>query len=132
MTLHPPAALARTCLALAGVMTLASCSDIGPIGTLSATRLAWEAIAVGPYWQARIDNPELTLTVNGRTETVATTYDDTWTGRKYSGALSQGSFLLELMPGPCTSAGKSYEFRARLTIGTEERTGCAARGWLAP
>lgn len=123
---------AKTCLGLATVMTLASCSDVGPIGTLSATRLAWEAIAVGADWQARIDNPELTLTLKDRTETVAITYDDTWTGRKFRGTLSQGPLLLELMPGPCENAGKSYEFRARLTIGTEERLGCGSRGWRAP
>lgn len=118
--------------ALAALLLLSACSDRGPIGTVAATRLAWEATAIGPDWQARIDNPQLTLTVNNRTETLATTYDNTWTGREYYATLSGQPVMLKLMPGPCDINGKQYEFRSRLVIADQQREGCATRNWLAP
>jgi uncharacterized membrane protein len=125
--------MTRLTLPLAVLLAVAACDDVGPIATLGATRLAWEAVAEGPGWAAKIDDPELTLTLDGRRETVAVTYRDTSQGRVFSGAFSGGPLSLLLAPGPCApgldGTPRGYEFTARLTVGDTIRSGCGSRPW---
>lgn len=124
----------RLAFGLAACLALAACDSVGPIATVGATRLAWEAVAEGAGWKADIDDPELTLTVDGRTATVPVTYQDTGQGRRFSGTFQGAPFTLLLGPGPCALGPEGtpprYEFVATLTLGGQARSGCGSRPWV--
>lgn len=126
--------MTRPTLCLAALVALAACDSVGPIATIGATRLAWEAVALGDGWSADIDDPEITLAVDGRTATVPVTYEDSRTGRRFSGTFQGAPFTLLLGPGPCALGPEGtpprYEFVATLTLGATARSGCGSRPWV--
>lgn len=125
------ARLVAPCLVL---LVLSACDDVGPIATLGATRLAWEAVAEGEGWAAQIDSPEITLTLDGRTATVSAAHEDTRRGRVFSGTLEGRAFTLLLAPGPCALGPEGtpprYEFVVTMTVGGAVRSGCGSRPWV--
>lgn len=126
--------MTRLAAGLAALLALTACDDVGPIATLGATRLAWEAVAKGEGWSAKIDTPEITLTLDGRTAILPVTYEDTRRGRLFQGRFEGAPVTLLLGPGPCApgpeGTPKSYEFVATLTVGGTLRTGCGSRPWV--
>jgi hypothetical protein len=126
--------MTRITIGFVALLALTACDSVGPIATLSATRLAWEVEARGNGWSADIDDPQITLTVAGRSETVAVTYEDTRRGRLFSGAFGGAPFTLLLGPGPCALGPEGSppgdEFVATLTLGGDVRSGCGSRPWV--
>lgn len=120
--------------ALATCIALAACDSVGPIATIGATRLAWEVVAKGDGWSAEIDNPQMTLTVDGYTETMLVVTETGRRGRLYSGAIRGLPFTLLVGPGPCALGPEGtpprYEFIMTLKVGGQERSGCGSRPWV--
>lgn len=126
--------MTRLALGLFALLVFAACDSVGPIATVGATRLAWDAKARGDGWSAAIDNPKISLSVDGRTATVPVAYEDTRRGRVYSGAFQGAPFELLLGPGPCALGPEGTppqdEFVVTLTVDRTARTGCGSRPWV--
>jgi uncharacterized membrane protein len=126
--------MSRHAFGLAALVVFTACDSVGPIATLGATRLAWEVKAMGDGWTADIDDPEMTLTIDGYTETMLVVTENTGRGRVYSGAIRGLPFTLLVGPGPCAlgleGAPTRYEFIMTLTVAGEVRSGCGSRPWV--
>lgn len=82
-----------------------------------------------PFWNAQIESDRLTYSTpeNIEGQVIAVTRFAGNGGLGISGDLNGAPFNLAITPGECsdTMSDRSYPFTATLTIGDEQRNGCA-------
>lgn len=120
---------------LGAVGALASCS---PSGEKPGDVPAFDGIAESeiitalgnePFWNAKIDGDTLVYStpenIDGTTITISRFAGNGGLG--LSGTISGEALLLAITPGECsdTMSDRTYPFTATLTIGDDQRNGCA-------
>ena len=120
---------------LGAVGALASCS---PSGEKPGDVPAFDGIAESeiitalgnePFWNAKIDGDMLTYStpenIDGTAITISRFAGNGGLG--LSGTISGEALLLAITPGECsdTMSDRTYPFTATLTIGDDQRNGCA-------